>query len=62
MPPSEVLMLAIRSLVAKETNAPDVLRDSYPESFSFFTMTVLFILLSTFCSLHQIIILMYVQT
>lgn len=36
MAPLEVLTLAIRSLVAKETNAPDVLHNSYPESSSFF--------------------------
>lgn len=57
--------LSIRSLVAKETNAPNtcyttlIMRVFF---FFFFTIMVLFILLSTLCRLHQIIILMCMKT
>lgn len=55
----EVLMLPICSLVAKETNAPNMYCTTLiVRVFLFFAITVLFVLLSTLCSLHQIIILM----
>lgn len=58
----EVLMLPIRSLVAKETNAPNMYCTTLiVRVFFFFAITVLFVLLSTLCSLHQIIILMCVK-
>lgn len=53
----EVPVLAIPSLVAKETNGPDACYTTRRQSFFFFTGSALLVFLPTLCSSHPIMTL-----